>query len=81
MPEEKRLLLLNAFSKLKQRVVWKWENEMKDAPANVMISSWLPQPSLLAHQNVKLFVTHGGAGSIQVNRGELFVCFIKLNVC
>ena len=38
---------------------------MDDAPSNVMLSSWLPQTSLLAHPNVKLFVTHGGAGSIQ----------------
>merc|ERR1711974_506370 len=32
---------------------------------NVLISSWLPQTSLLAHRNVKVFVTHGGAGSTQ----------------
>ena len=38
---------------------------MEDAPPNVLISSWLPQTSLLAHKNVKVFVTHGGAGSIQ----------------
>jgi len=38
---------------------------MEDAPANVMLSSWLPQTSLLAHPNVKLFITHGGAGSVQ----------------
>ena len=33
--------------------------------SNVLISSWLPQTSLLAHSGVKLFVTHGGAGSVQ----------------
>ena len=38
---------------------------MDDAPANVLISSWLPQTSLLAHDNVKVFITHGGAGSVQ----------------
>ena len=38
---------------------------MPDAPDNVFISSWLPQPALLAHNNVKAFITHGGAGSIQ----------------
>jgi len=65
MPEEKRKAILAVFSKLKQRVIWKWEAAMEDAPSNVMVSSWLPQTSLLAHPNVKLFITHGGAGSIQ----------------
>ena len=66
MPESKRKAMLSVFSKLKQRVIWKWEKAMEDAPDNVMISSWLPQTSLLAHGNVKLFITHGGAGSVQV---------------
>ena len=65
MPESKRLMMLSVFSKLKQRVIWKWETDMEDAPPNVMLSSWLPQTSLLAHPNVRLFITHGGAGSIQ----------------
>jgi len=65
MPEHKRKMMLNVFSLLKQRVIWKWEAEMPDAPPNVLVSSWLPQQSLLAHPNVKLFVTHGGAGSFQ----------------
>ena len=65
MPEEKRLMMLTVFGRLKQRVVWKWDEVMSDAPHNVLISSWLPQPSLLAHNNVKVFVSHGGAGSMQ----------------
>jgi len=65
MPESKRKAMLKVFSKLKQRIIWKWETSMDDAPSNVLISSWLPQTSLLAHSGVKLFVTHGGAGSVQ----------------
>ena len=75
MPEEKRKMMLNVFSKLKQKVIWKWETEMPDAPDNVLLSPWLPQTSLLAHHNVKLFVTHGGAGSFQetiCHRKEFF---------
>ena len=65
MPESKRKMMLSVFSRLKQRVIWKWETSMEDAPDNVMLSSWLPQTSLLAHPGVRLFITHGGAGSIQ----------------
>ena len=65
MPESKRQALVSVFSKLKQRVIWKWDTEMPDAPPNVLISSWLPQTSLLAHPNLKLFITHAGAGSLQ----------------
>jgi len=65
MPEEKRKMFLSAFSKLKQKIIWKWETEMPDAPPNVFTSSWLPQQDLLGHPNVKLFITHGGAGSYQ----------------
>lgn len=65
MPEEKRLLLLAVFSTLKQRVIWKWEAAMPDAPDNVLVSAWLPQQDLLAHEKVVLFITHGGAGSLQ----------------
>ena len=65
MPESKRQALVSVFSKLKQRVIWKWDKDMPDAPPNVKISSWLPQTSLLAHPNLKLFITHAGAGSLQ----------------
>ena len=65
MPEAKRKAMLAVFSRLKQRVIWKWEEPMEDAPSNVLVSSWLPQTSLLADPRVKLFITHGGAGSIQ----------------
>ncbi|XP_029726645.1 UDP-glycosyltransferase UGT5-like [Aedes albopictus] len=60
-PEEKRNAFLRVFSKLKQRVLWKFEDEtMPNQPPNLMIKAWMPQNDILAHPNVKLFITHGG---------------------
>ncbi|KXJ82204.1 hypothetical protein RP20_CCG015146 [Aedes albopictus] len=60
-PEEKRDAFLKVFSKLKQRVLWKFEDEtMPNQPPNLMIKAWMPQNDILAHPNVKLFITHGG---------------------
>ncbi|KAJ4448260.1 hypothetical protein ANN_10274 [Periplaneta americana] len=45
---EKRKALLQAFSQLPQRVLWKWEGgEMSDRPNNVKIAKWLPQYAVL----------------------------------
>jgi len=61
LPQETRDTLLKTFAKLKQRVLWKFEDdEMPGKPANVLIKKWYPQPDILAHPNVKLFITHGG---------------------
>ncbi|KAL5273666.1 UGT2A1.2 family protein [Megaselia abdita] len=61
LPKEKRDALLNTFKNLKQKVLWKWENpNLPGKPANVFISSWFPQDDVLAHPNVKAFITHGG---------------------
>lgn len=60
-PVEKREAFTRAFGKLKQKVIWKYENEtLPNKPDNVMIRNWLPQRDVLAHRNVKLFITHGG---------------------
>ncbi|XP_053958144.1 UDP-glucosyltransferase 2-like [Anastrepha ludens] len=61
MPQEKINLILKAFSQLKQNVLWKFENSsIGHLPSNVKIQSWLPQNDILAHPNVKVFITHGG---------------------
>lgn len=51
---------IEAFRELELPVIWKWDEDIKDLPANVLVSKWLPQPDLLAHPNLKVFVTHGG---------------------
>ncbi|KAJ6640035.1 UDP-glycosyltransferase UGT5 [Pseudolycoriella hygida] len=65
IPSEKQQEILNAFRKLKQIVLWKWDDPLVPGkPDNVFINSWYPQDDLLAHPNVKLFITHGGLLSI-----------------
>ncbi|XP_041451016.1 UDP-glycosyltransferase UGT5-like [Drosophila obscura] len=61
LPLEKRQALLDTFSQLKQRVLWKFEDtELPGKPKNVFISDWFPQDDILAHDNVIAFITHGG---------------------
>jgi glucuronosyltransferase len=61
-PTEKREMLLKVFGKMKQKILWKYENEtMPNKPDNVMISQWLPQRDAIAHPNVKLLMGHGGS--------------------
>jgi glucuronosyltransferase len=39
---------LEAFSKLKQRVLWKWEaDSLPGQPSNVKFGKWLPQSDIL----------------------------------
>ncbi|CAH1105629.1 unnamed protein product [Psylliodes chrysocephalus] len=52
--------ILNAFSKIKQKVLWKFEVDLPDKPANVKILPWLPQSDVLAHPNTVAFISHGG---------------------
>ncbi|CAH0599554.1 unnamed protein product [Chrysodeixis includens] len=60
LPEQTRLALIKIFSKLPYTVLWKFEEPISGLPKNVHVRPWLPQPSVLAHPNIKLFITHGG---------------------
>ena len=64
MPKERMLVFLEAFRNIDLSVIWKWDSEIPNLPQNVMISPWVPQQDLLAHPKLKVFVTHGGMGSI-----------------
>lgn len=64
--EDKRKSIMEVFSELPYKVLWKFENEsMPDKPANVKISQWLPQQDLLGHPNIKLFITQAGLQSTE----------------
>ncbi|EDW38379.1 GL12044 [Drosophila persimilis] len=61
LPAETRETILKTFASLPQRVLWKFEvDQLPGKPPNVFISKWFPQPDILAHPKVKLFITHGG---------------------
>lgn len=45
-------------------MLWKFETNLPNLPDNVMIGKWLPQDDILAHPNIKLFISHCGKGGI-----------------
>jgi len=57
MPEDYRRIFLKVFSKLKQKVLWKWESEfMDDLPDNVKLIKWAPQQDILGHPEIRYVV-------------------------
>ncbi|XP_074039733.1 UDP-glycosyltransferase UGT5 [Leptinotarsa decemlineata] len=61
MRNETKKALLNALGKIKQKVLWKWDEDfLPGNPENIRTNKWFPQQEILAHPNVKVFITHGG---------------------
>lgn len=57
---------MEALSALPFNVLWKFEDEnIPNKPKNIKIVSWVPQPAVLAHSNIKAFVTQGGIQSVE----------------
>ena len=66
MSSKRKEAFLETFRKLKYQIIWKWnEDSIPDLPSNVILTKWVPQQDLLAHPNLKAFVTHGGLLSLQ----------------
>ena len=63
IPEGTRKTFMAVFSRLAQRVLWKFEDPdgVTDVPSNVLLLKWLPPLiDLMAHDRIKLVMTHGG---------------------
>lgn len=61
MAIEKQQAIIKSLSKLKEKIIWKWDDESADVDrSKFLVKKWFPQDDILAHPNVKLFVTHGG---------------------
>ncbi|XP_069190590.1 UDP-glycosyltransferase UGT5 [Procambarus clarkii] len=65
LPIKYRDLFIQAFRRLPQRVIWKFDDAELQVSANVKILNWLPQQDILGHDNVKVFITHAGLLSLQ----------------
>lgn len=61
MPDTKKMEIVNAFKRLPQTILWKWEEDAYTSTAdNIHIRSWFPQVDVLCHPNVVAFMSHGG---------------------
>ena len=49
MPKEYLKVFFDVFTKIPQRVIWKWDGDQKpdNIPANIMMVKWLPQQDIL----------------------------------
>ena len=66
MTAEQKNVFIDAFKELKNTpIIWKWDDIKDRLRENVLIKTSLPQNDMLAHPNLKVFVTHGGLFSTQ----------------
>lgn len=47
IPRHYRDILLQAFRRINQRVLWKNVEEVDDVPENVLVRKWIPQQDVL----------------------------------
>ncbi|XP_057668109.1 UDP-glycosyltransferase UGT5-like [Diorhabda carinulata] len=65
MKKDVKEAIIKVLSSLKQTVFCKWDaEEWPNKSDNIILGKWFPQQELLAHPNVKLFITHAGLLSL-----------------
>ncbi|XP_011193314.2 UDP-glucosyltransferase 2-like [Zeugodacus cucurbitae] len=61
LSKEKLATLMRVFASLPYNILWKFEaTDLPNKPPNVYINKWFPQSDILAHPNVKSFISHVG---------------------
>ncbi|XP_064097581.1 UDP-glucosyltransferase 2-like [Macrobrachium nipponense] len=60
IPAKYKVMFLEAFSRIPQKVIWKYEGDDLDLPPNIITRSWLPQQDILGHPKTRLFISHCG---------------------
>nr|CAI5843306.1 unnamed protein product [Callosobruchus analis] len=61
-----RQTIIKVLSEIPYMVFWKWEDDnVPESTKNIVYRKWFPQRDLLAHPNIKLFITQGGLQSIE----------------
>lgn len=49
LPQEQKMILLDTFSELPFKFLWKYEDEsLNNLPKNVKIAKWIPQQDVLS---------------------------------
>ena len=64
LPKDIQKKLMETFRLLPHDVIMKSKKSIPGAPRNVRFMSFIPQNDLLAHRNLKLFITHCGINSL-----------------
>lgn len=65
LPKSIQHLLLESFTRLKQRVVVRSDmSPIPNSSGNIYVTPHAPQRTILEHPNVRLFITHGGMLSV-----------------
>ncbi|CAL8326731.1 unnamed protein product [Lota lota] len=65
LPKEMTEAIAEAFSKLPQKVVWRYLGQRPSNLANnTLLLDWLPQNDLLGHPKTRAFVAHGGTNGL-----------------
>lgn len=50
LPNNVKTILLDTFSELPYKVLWKYEDDLPEKPDNVIVSEWFPQQHIFSKQ-------------------------------